>query len=219
MRKRINNKGMTSIEVLISFIIVAAITISLFDTVTSYKTKQQIESYKNVITEFKNSTTKLINNDIIKYKLAAVSKAGYSSDSEKATYKITLYFEKNVINKSSCTGNYGAYGCYKTLQAVKYSRSTETLNSKVDHIIYPEVANSSLRNVTYPLPDIGAGYDADSDEVIKDIRFSSISFGNIIDNAVLDIAIFHHELSTFYHVRIVAPTNYYSLTNPDMPLR
>lgn len=219
MIKKLNNKGMTSIEVLISFIIVTAITISLFDTVTSYKTKQQIESYKSVITEYKNSITKLINDDIIKYKLAAVSKQNQITDSEKIIYRITLYFEKNTINKSSCSADYSAKGCYKTLQAIKYKESERELNKKVDAIIYPEVKGSDLRNITYPLPDIGASMDQDSDTYLKDIRFSSVSFINIIDNIVLDIGIFHHELSTFYHIRIVAPTNYYKLTNPDMPFR
>ena len=34
---KLNNKGMTSIEILICFIIVAAITVSLFDVVSTYK--------------------------------------------------------------------------------------------------------------------------------------------------------------------------------------
>ncbi len=217
MIKKLNNKGLTSIEVLISFIIVTAITISLFDTVTSYKTKQQIESYKSTITGYKNSITKLIYDDIIKYKLAAVSKSTSTTDSEKTTYKMTLYFEKNTLDGSSCTANYNRSGCYRNLMAVKYFKSSGTLNSKVDHIIYQQ--SGSLTKTTYPLPDIGSGFDEDSEQEVKDIRFSSVSFGSIIDNAVIDISIFHHELSTYYHIRIVAPTNYYSLTSPDMPIK
>lgn len=218
---KLNNKGMTSIEVLISFIIVTAIAITLFDTVTSYKTKQQIESYKSSITEYKNSITKVINNDIIKYKLAAVSNSAQSTDTEKTVYRITLYFEKNLITKQNdCSSStYSATGCYKTLQVEKYNKSTEDLNSKVDTIIYPEVVNNTYRDVSYPLPDIGGAFDEDSGETLKDIRFTSASLGSIIDNAVLDITIFHHELSTYFHIHIVAPTNYYQLAPPSLPIR
>ncbi len=223
MRCVMNNRGMTSIEVLISFIIVTAIAITLFDTVTSYKTKQQIESYKNSITEYKNSITKVINNDIVKYKLAALSStSGKTTDSEKTTYKITLYFEKNLLTKANnCKdSSYSAPGCYKTLQVLKYHKSTEALNSKVDTIIYPEVSQNALRNVSYPLPDIGGAFDEDSGEVLKDIRFSSVSLGSALDNAVLDIAMFHHELSTYFHIYIVAPIHYYNLfVPPNLPLR
>ncbi len=213
----LNNKGMTSIEVLISFIIVSSITITLFDLVTSYKTKQQVESYKSKINEYKSSITKVINDDIVKYGLAGISSMNQTNDTEKSTYKITLYFEKNTINKNNnCSSNYAANGCHKTLQVVKYSDSSTTINSKVDYIIYPEVAAGSLRNITYYLPDIGGAADADSGNIVKDIRFSSVSFRNVIDNAVLDVGIFHHELSTYYHIHIVAPVNYYRLNDDSV---
>lgn len=217
---KLNNKGMTSIEILICFIIVAAITVSLFDVVSTYKTKQQIESYKNIVTEYKNSVTKMINDDTIKYKLSSISTPTQDSDSEKITYRVTLYFEKNLLNGSSCTGNYGMNGCSKVLEVIKYRESSDTLNSKVDAIIYPEVVNGSMRNATYALPDVGGGFDEESDKIIKDIRFSDVSFQNLVDNAMLDIAIFHHELSTYYHIRVIAPLNYYAteIEEPTPPV-
>ena len=215
--KKLNNKGITSIELLISFIIVTAITVSLFDVVTSYKTKQQIESYKNTITEYKSSVTKVIYDDVLKYHLAVISDSAQQNYEDRTEYKVTLYFDKNLINKSSCTGNYQATGCYKTLRVVKYKESTDTIGEKIDHIIYPEVASGVMRDQIFLLPDIGGAFDEDSEHMLKDIRFSSVSFRNIIDNAVLDIAIFHHELSTYYHIRIVAPTNYYNLVPDSFP--
>ena len=44
MKRRLKNKGMTSIELLVSFVIVAAIVVSLFNVVMNYKTKEQIQS-------------------------------------------------------------------------------------------------------------------------------------------------------------------------------
>lgn len=220
--KKLNNKGMTSIEILISFIIVTAITISLFDTVTSYKTKQQIESYKNIITEYKNSLTKIINDDIIKYKLAMVSEPKQVVDTDKITHKMTLYFEKNLLNKTTCSTNYHATGCYKTIEVVKYINlpSDVSDNERVDYIYYPEVVNGTMRDQTYTLPDIGSGYEegkkVESDEfMVKDIRYSSIYLKNHNDNLIIDIAIYHHELSDYYHIYIAAPLAYYDPLTPE----
>jgi len=196
--RRLNHRGITSIELLISFVIVTAITISLFDVVTSYKTKQQIESYKSTIMTYKSSITKVIYDDILKYQLATISNGAEEKYEDRTVYKVTLYFEKNLLNKSSCASNYQASGCYKTLKVVKYRESTDVVGEKVDAIIYPEVAGTTLRERFFSLPDIGGAYDADSEHMLKDIRFSSVSFRSIIDNAVLDIAIFHHELSTYW---------------------
>lgn len=206
---KLNNKGMTSIEILICFIIVAAITVSLFDVVSTYKTKQQVESNKSIVLKYKNSLTKIINDDVIKYKLSSISNLSQDSDEEKTTYSVTLYFEKNMLTGGGCRGNYQAIGCNKILQITKYSKSSDTLNSKVDNIVYPEIVNGSVRNSTYTLPDVGGGFVEDSDDIVKDIRFSDIRIENVIDNAVLDITIFHHELSNYYHIQVIAPTNYY----------
>lgn len=64
--KKLNNKGLTAIEVLICFSITAVIVISLFKTINNYKTKGAIESDKNLITTYKNTVTKTIQEDIIK---------------------------------------------------------------------------------------------------------------------------------------------------------
>ncbi len=212
--KKLNNKGMTSIEVLISFLIVTAIAISLFDTVTSYKTKQQIESYKNTVIEYKNSLTKLINDDIIKYKLATVSVPLQVADTDKITYKMTLYFEKNLLNKTACSTNYQALGCHKTIEVVKYIKLPPNVaeGERVDYIIYPEVVGTTIRKQTLKLPDIGSGYEEEEEFMVKDIRYSSISLKNHSDNLVIDIGIYHHELSDYYHIYIASPLAYYNNT-------
>lgn len=225
MIRKLNNKGMSSIEILVSFIIVTAITISLFDVVLSYKTKQQVESYKSTITAYKNSVTKMIYDDIVKYKLANIAvlpspeiyPVGATNDAIlKLTYKVTLYFEKNLFNNSSCTSNYNAAGCYKTLKVVRNMNAEDETKANVDYIEYPEVANDEFKSPTpkYYLPDIGGNYNEEKENAYtKDIRFASVNFKEVMDNAVLDIAIYHHELSTYYHVQITAPINYYALTN------
>lgn len=61
----INNKGLTAVELLICFSLVSIITIAMFQTVNSYKNKQDIESFKTQITTYKTTLTKEIYRDII----------------------------------------------------------------------------------------------------------------------------------------------------------
>lgn len=63
--KKLNNKGLTAIEVLVCFAIISVIVISMFNIVNNYKNKRDIESYKLDITTYKNTVTKTIYNDII----------------------------------------------------------------------------------------------------------------------------------------------------------
>lgn len=67
-KKRLNNKGMTLIEIIVCFVIVVVIVLSMFKVVNNYKDKQDIESYKNSITTYKNTITKAIWDDIISHK-------------------------------------------------------------------------------------------------------------------------------------------------------
>ncbi len=71
MRSR---KGFTSIELLVSFVIVSAITISLFSVVLNYRNKQQITSYETTIDAYINEMTKLVQDDLIKKHVFIVEK-------------------------------------------------------------------------------------------------------------------------------------------------
>ena len=64
--KKLNNKGITTIEVIICFILVVTITTSMFATVSSFNQKRIIEQYKEEIYTYKNLLTKEIQDDFIK---------------------------------------------------------------------------------------------------------------------------------------------------------
>ena len=44
--KRLNNKGITTIEVIICFILVVTISTSMFSTISSFNQKRILEQYK-----------------------------------------------------------------------------------------------------------------------------------------------------------------------------
>lgn len=64
--KRLNNKGLTAVEILVCFVLMVILTVSMYSTVISYKNKQNIESDREKIIAYKNLLTKEIQDDLIK---------------------------------------------------------------------------------------------------------------------------------------------------------
>ncbi len=64
--KKLNNKGLTAIEVLISFTIASIIIISMFKVLNVFEQKEEVVSVKTAVTSYKNQVNKSIMDDIIK---------------------------------------------------------------------------------------------------------------------------------------------------------
>lgn len=64
--KKLNNKGMTLVEVVVCFALVTIVLVSMYSSISVYKTKQNIESYKETVITYKNLLTKEIQDDLIK---------------------------------------------------------------------------------------------------------------------------------------------------------
>lgn len=73
--ERLNNRGITTIEILICFVLLAVISTSLYNTVSIYRNKQILEREKEKIYTYKNLLTKEIQDDIIKKGLTGATKA------------------------------------------------------------------------------------------------------------------------------------------------
>ena len=70
--KRLNNRGITTIEILVCFVLLAVISTSLYNTVSVYRNRQILEMEKEKIYTYKNLLTKEIQDDIIKKNLKSV---------------------------------------------------------------------------------------------------------------------------------------------------
>ena len=57
---KLNNKGITTIEILLSFVIIVIITMSMYGTVSAFNEKRMIEEYKTQIYTYKNLLTNRI---------------------------------------------------------------------------------------------------------------------------------------------------------------
>lgn len=85
MKKR-NQKGMTSIELLVCFVMISGIVVSMFSLIMNYKNKEQIASIQNEVIQYGNNLQKLIQDDLIKKELQNVN----ITDDKSATFAFSL---------------------------------------------------------------------------------------------------------------------------------
>ncbi len=87
----LKKNGFTTVELMISFVIVAAIVITMLMTVLSIREAQYSESVYGTVMSAKNSITKHIQDDLTKRKINTVS---YDTNTN------TLYFRTDDKNRS-----------------------------------------------------------------------------------------------------------------------
>lgn len=108
---RLNKKGMTSIELLVSFIVVSTIVVSMFNLIMNYRNKEQIEEINNEVISYSNNLQKVIQDDLIKGHLINVTNV--SVDGYSATFTFDTpnsYTTTLVIDPDNYVISYGKSG-------------------------------------------------------------------------------------------------------------
>lgn len=191
--KKLNNKGMTIVEILITFIIIAAISVSLYASIANLKGKEEISSYKERINTYKNLLTRDIQNDVIMKKLIDVKE-----DPNDQSH-ITLVFENNEekdlkVNQSNVTIPENPKLCKGT-------------NSTVEN-------NESIQygDETFQIPILGKEniITGDGCTPINRLQISDYVLETDDDKTILTIKIslFHPDLGDKFSINIAAPINY-----------
>ncbi len=158
---KINNKGLSLVEVVLAMAVVSGVVISMFHVIMTYQTEEVEETIKSDIIEYKNIMTKIVQDDIIYHNLQAV--ALEAKTSSKYTFK--LYFKKP----------FGSI-YYKTLTI----NSSDT-NVSSNYIEYQDYKGSGMSTIHYELPNVDANPNCNSTEC-NISRFSSINTNiNVVD--------------------------------------
>ncbi len=201
----LNNKGMSAVEVLITFTLVAIISVSLLNVVMTYKDREETESYKQEIITYKNNITKMIEDDATKYIIKSVKRTDYETgelckeydDSDPQTQRET---RNNVLNIIEYKINFVLTSEVKTLKV-------DRLNN---YISYTE----NGKEVKYPLPDLGKSKFERIGKVrcknIKSLRISDIRITEENNFFMIDINLYHNKvkLANRYGIHIAAPINF-----------
>ena len=232
--KKLNNKGITTIEVIISFVLVVIISASLFTTITAYNAKRLTESYKSQIYTYKNQLTKTIQDDLIKKGLVEVTYNKYTSASDTSYSVLTEDKSSNnkmIIYQLDCTLKDGTNRRLVIYQRFTKSKSHPSGSTTKDDYFMIEYGTPDLTKdkaddqnanlIEYPIPDVGTTEEQENNGPIrhaKDLSINNIlvSFGydssyrtttNILS---LYIGFYHPELSTRYGINIISPINFTS---------
>ena len=220
---KLNSKGMTTVEILVSFVLVAIISTSLYTTINGYNRKMERENFKLEISKYKNILTKQIQDDIIKSGLISVQIKEFHAEKTLADgtkvidpehpddiYVVDLELKDHSVKRLAVRRRLAEY---------YIQDSSDTEASKIDDyfMVYygtPSVAIGSANRTNYmngleefPIPDVGEG-ENDQHKTVKDLRLTNVMIKD--ENKVLSIFLgFQHiDEGTRYAINIVCPVDY-----------
>ena len=235
--ERLNNRGITTIEVLLCFVLVVIITVSIYATVSSFNNKKILEGYREEIISYKNLLTKDMQDDFIKI---GVSHARYEVTSETFVDDVEDGDdEQTIANKTSVKTIHTLYcdmmdGTQRKLVVEQLFAESQYhyggSRKRDDYFIIkygtPESDGTPANMIDWDLPDVGhSGYDWDARTVcdvdapnrpstcrmIQDFNINNVMINITEDNVMaIYIGFYHPEFGNRYAINIVAPINYVS---------
>lgn len=221
---KLNNKGFTTVEVLVCFVVVSVVMMSLFSVISAFNEKRIKESYRSRVYEYKNNLTNKIQADFIKKGLtnATVTQSGSTSGVDGITYTVDCKLKDGTDRQ--------------LIIHQRFTKSTTHLDgnaSKSDDfsIVYGNPATEMIREDFPNLGDVMGEFDSATNTFVKndsstkcdgkpcvqkDLQINNVSIyitneaNPDADSRVLSIYIglYHPDLGTKYGINIVAPINY-----------
>lgn len=201
--KKLNNKGLSIIELLVCFVLVAGISVTLLNIIMEYKSMQETENIKNIIKTYKDEVTEIIERDII---VKSLTNAEMTRSSDKYI-TITLTF-KNSFDTGSNTKELKVYS-----------------DNNTNYIEYPDVVKKldgsyKLQPVRYKLPHTTQIYATNVNDLGQSskVKMNDIYFRNLPtpldgDRSFVDTGVFHlyipiehSEIDGTYAIDIITPT-------------
>ncbi len=204
--RKLDNKGMSAVEVVICFTLVSIISISLLNIVMSYKDREDLEGYKQEIISYKNSVTKVIQDDITNYILEEVEPMGKEYGSLCKEYDPNDKFYSEAVSQNN-TLNRISYRLHFALSDEVKTLTIDRLNNRITY-------TEDGKEVTHSLPDFG---ESSSERVgkykcsnIKSLRISDISLKEEKNFFIIDVNFYHNKvkLENRYGIHIKAPLGF-----------
>jgi len=192
---RMNNKGMTTVEILMVFVIIGIISVGLFSMISTFNTKENIESAKEKVMTFKNTVTRDIEGDIIRRGLTSVSiNPNHAINNNEAQFIATLTFKD---------------GQKKDLKIYRKANEGFDVSSGAceGSGVSEEVFYIQYGTERYDLPDLGSSKN-DCGHMTKDLRINTVDMTNKNNIFFLKVVFYHPDLSTRYYLNIITPINY-----------
>lgn len=203
---KLNNKGMTAIEILVTFLIVAVLVVSLYDGIIALKDKETISSYKVSLVTYRDLLTKDIQDDLIKVGLAGAETSALSGGTG---YRVNMTLRdgsKRILEVKQVFGCNAADTTEEDELCVKAGIGRDASDSF--SISYGTVDDL----VEYPLPDLGneeiPNLHGSGTHTISSLRINEVSISTANQVFSLRVTLYHPDLGSKYSIDIVSPINY-----------
>ena len=202
----LNNKGMSAVEVLITFTLVAVISVSLLNVVMTYKDREETESYKQEIITYKNNITKMIEDDATKYVIKSVKRKP-DKTGDLCEYDNNDPQTQEELKHTSPVVNVISY-------EIKFVLTSEVKTLTVDKLNNTITYTENEKDVNYPLPDLGTSKFERVGKLrcknIKALRISDMNIKEENNFFIIDINLYHNKvkLQNKYGIHISVPINF-----------
>lgn len=206
--KKMNNKGLTIIEIVITFSMIMFFAIGLLFIVVSYRNKVSVSLKKLDLDTFKNNLTQDINNDLIKYKLIEINYEG-----ECPTLISTTTPVSNRLNRCINFVFEDPNDSSNTIQKAFGSSYIDNTKASVeDKFLYYDGIKYPLKDkLPSSLPDNRTWKDLQSiritDDTILNSSISILEDGTKVTIYRMDIYIEHLDYDEDFGIHIVATTD------------
>lgn len=209
---KLNNKGITTVEVLICFVLIVIITTSIYLTVSNFNEKKVLEGYREKIINYKNIVTKTIQDDLIKVGLTHARIERTTEDEKRIT---TVYFDLKdgtkrelVVEELQAVSTRHSGGSleHDDYYMIKYGKPGDVIEMDL-----PDVGHSGYNGVDGGICDVDLpARDPDCRE-IKDFSINNVLVSITDDNVIsIYIGFYHPDFGTRYAINIVCPIDYAS---------
>lgn len=208
---KLNNKGITTIEVIICFILVVTITTAMYGTIASYNQKRVVEQYKEEIYTYKNLLTKEMQDDFIKIGITHAEYTWKTDDDNKSKTTYTV----------NCTMKDGTKRKLEVVQ--QFAPSENHVDGEADADYFMISYGKPEDMIDYPIPDFGTTKqtkyigedgkpyfrDDENGKPSKDLSITNVSVEITADNVLnIYIGFYHPELGSRYGIQVIAPIDF-----------
>ena len=131
----LNKKGITSVELLVCFIIISTIVVSMYNLILNYRNREQIEEINNEVVSYANNLQEVIQGDLVMGHLVSVSNV--SNDGYKATFTFDTpnnYTTTLTINPNSGVISYGRSGGVINYEIPNIADLMLSRDSKIEYL-------------------------------------------------------------------------------------
>ena len=193
--KRLNSKGITTVEVLVCFVLVVIITLSMYQTISFYNEKRILEGYKQKIYSYKYELTQEIQSDLIRIGLVDAN-IDKKIEGSKITYTVDMVLRDSTKRRLVIE---------QTLTKSDYHPSGSTSVDDAFMIKYGPPSDLIER----PLPNLGSYKVKDTGKTAQDFSINNVLIEKI-DDRVLSIYIgfYHPDFGTRYAIDITTPVDF-----------